>query len=104
LSEWDDSIDIKKYIAELTFNDLSLVEFLYACLNRSVSQIVGNYDERVIWSFDLETLSELIDINLAYKRVMKFTSTEEYEDINDSLKYTIKLFVDTYDGKIEDDF
>lgn len=104
LSEWDDTIDFKSYIYDLTSDDINLIEFLESCLNRSVTQGMEDYVGKVNWSINLKTISELLDISLTNQRLIQFKSTKDYNDLDERLQLTINIFLNTYSGKIQTDF
>lgn len=104
LSEWESSINLKEFIVNLISNDLSLIEFLESCLNRSVTQGMGDYVGSVNWSINLKTISELLDVDVTNQRLVNFKASDEFNDIDERLQLTVNIFLDTYSGKIKDDF
>lgn len=104
LREWDPDLDLKDFLSELIHDDLDLIKFMESSLYRTTSQGMSDYVARVNWNINIESLKEFIDVEDANNRLKKFKITDEYSKLSDRYQLALNTFLDTFAGKIKDDF
>ncbi len=99
---WDSPERVNEYINSMIKNDNDLIVFITHFLSKVKSHGLGDYVVRIKWQINLDNVADFVKLEEVEKRIRKIQSSKKYKKLKDKEKLTIKTFLDTYDGKIED--
>ncbi|MBL7129243.1 MAG: hypothetical protein ISS16_09715 [Ignavibacteria bacterium] len=102
---WEDgggSNNIKKFIKENYKSNKSLIELLKKFLSRVSVQSSAGYETKYYNKMDYKSVKHFLDIKFIYKK-LKELSSKYIDKLDDLGKDAVRLFIDHYEGKIEED-
>lgn len=103
---WGSKEQIDKFVNNMTENDNGLIDFITSFLSKSKSHGISDYVIKINWRIPLKGVEEFVDLKQIEPRIRNIFSSSKFKqlDDNDKRKQAIKIFLDTFDGKIEDRF
>ncbi|WP_321371743.1 P-loop NTPase fold protein [uncultured Desulfuromusa sp.] len=101
---WDrgDSGAVKEYISNLIEEDVGLIQLLVSFMSKVSSHSKGDKVSKTKWKITLDNISNFVSIDLVEPRVRKILSSDGFDTLEDKQKLAINVFLDTFDGKVED--
>lgn len=99
--ELDDKEKVMNSIRKVLETDEGLVNLITSSLGRSTSQYISDYVGRVGYTISLEVISKLVSIDEIEPRIRRISESDKLKKLDDKQRTAIKLFLDTYDGKVK---
>lgn len=91
--------DVKIFLDQLLTSDDELVNFInFSCTD------VNSSDKGFYKRVNLNELKIFLDIDSSYTRLKNIKKSNAFNNLNDDERASIDLFLDTYTGKITDNF
>ena len=86
--------------------DDGLIDFVTSFLSKSKVHGMSDYVFRTEWKINPKSIEEFVELKLIEPRIRNIFSSSKFKqlDDNDKRKQAIKIFLDTFDGKMEDRF
>jgi predicted KAP-like P-loop ATPase len=92
----------KIYVDDLISDDVRLIEFVTSFAGQSSSQAMGDYVSVKNWRMSLKSIGDFCDVETVNNRLRKLYSSEEFKALDQELQNGVQVFLDSYDGKLED--
>lgn len=98
--KWGKQEQIDRFVSHSIKDDDGLIDFIKGFLSKSKDP------ERIRWRIYLNYIKEFVDLKQIEPRIRNIFSSSKFKqlDDNDKRKLAIKIFLDTFDGKMEDRF
>lgn len=103
-SDWRGKEIVTKYLDDLIKNDDGLLDFITAFLNKSVSYGMSDYAGKARWRMNLKSIEGLIELEKIETRIRKIFKSDNFQGFDDKIKIAIETFLDTFDGKIKNNW
>lgn len=103
--KWGRQEQINKFVNRIIEED-GLIDFITSFLSKSKVHGMSDYVYRTEWKINLKSIEEFVNLKQIEPRRRNIFSSSKFKqlDDNDKRKQAIKIFLDTFDGKIEDRF
>lgn len=103
---WGRQEQINKFVNRMIEDDDGLIDFITSFLSKSKVHGMSDYVYRTEWKINLKSIEEFVNLKQIEPRIRNIFSSSKFKqlDDNDKKKQAIKIFLDTFDGKIEDRF
>lgn len=103
---WGNKEQINKFVNFMIQDDDGLINFITSFLSKTKSRCMSDYVIKINWQIPLESIKEFVDLKLIEPRIRNIFSSSKFKqlDDNDKRKQAIKIFLDTFDGKMENRF
>ncbi|GAF79504.1 unnamed protein product, partial [marine sediment metagenome] len=106
---WGSTQEVKQYVNSTVSDDEGLVHFITGFLSKSISHGMGmtgmpDYVGRTKWYINMKNVKNFIDVDKISPRVRKIHESQRTKDFDDEKKLALKIFLDSVDGKIQDEF
>ena len=103
---WGRQEQINKFVNRMIEDDDGLIDFITSFLSKSKVHGMSDYVYRTEWKINLKSIEEFVNLKQIEPRIRNIFSSSKFKqlDDNDKRKQAIKIFLDTFDGKIEDRF
>jgi hypothetical protein len=85
-------------------DDVGLIDFVTAFTGKSFSYGMSDYVGRTQWRINLKTIDEFIDSKILEPRLRKISISTSFSKLKEKQKLAVKAFLDTFDGKLKDDY
>jgi len=103
---WGRQEQINKFVNRMIEEDDGLIDFVTSFLSKSKVHGMSDYVFRTEWKINPKSIEEFVELKLIEPRIRNIFSSSKFKqlDDNDKRKQAIKIFLDTFDGKMEDRF
>ena len=107
LFSWKEWVQKKKiiiFINNMIKSDNGLIDLITSFLTKSTSHSLSDYAEKINWKINIKNIEEFVDLKEVEPRIRKISSSKDFEELDERKKLAIKIFLDTIDGKIKENF
>ncbi|MBI2471547.1 MAG: AAA family ATPase [Planctomycetes bacterium] len=103
---WGNKEQINEFVDFMIQDDDGLINFITSFLSKTKSHGMSDYVIKINWQIPLESIKEFVDLKRIEPRIRNIFSSSGFKELddNDKRKLAIKTFIDTIDGKIENNF
>lgn len=101
---WGNKKDLDLFVRRAIRNNEGLVNFITKFLGESTSSGISDYVSKRNWRINTKNIEHFVGLDLIEPRMRKILSSPKYNELEDKQKTAVKVFLDTYDGKIDDRF
>lgn len=100
---WGGQEQINKFVNRMIGEDGGLIDFITSFLSKSKVHGMSDYVFRTEWKINPKSIEEFVKLKQIEPRIRNIFSSSGFKqlDDNDKRKLTIRTFLDTIDGKIE---
>ncbi len=98
---WGDIEKVDSFVRNMIKNDIGLINFVSRFLNHSIFYPREGTDTHL--KINLENIKEFVDLEEIEPRIREIYSSD-IEKLDEQQRKVIELFLDTYDGKIKENF
>ncbi len=102
--KWEGEEKAKSFVATLIQNDDGLIDFITAFLNKSRSHGISDYVARINWYINLKNVGDFVEVDQIVPRLRAILSGGAFEQLEERKQLAVRTFLDTYDGKIKNNF
>ncbi len=92
----------KEFANKIITTDKGLIDFITAFVSTSTSHTMGDNVSRNNLRISLKNLSDFVEVDEIEPRIRKLKVTKEFNGLNDKNKKAIEVFLNTFDGKVDD--
>ncbi len=92
----------KQFVSNLIGTDEGLIDFVTAFASQSTSHSIGDHVSRKNWRINLKNLDDFVLVGDIESKVRKIHSSSRFNHLSEKQQKAIKVFLDTFDGKVED--
>ena len=93
---------VKEYTNKLIESDEGIVDLIAAFLSKSTSHGLRDYVGRVQWRIRLESIEDFVPPKDIEPRVRIIVKSEDFKMLGEKQQKALQIFLDTYDGKVDD--
>lgn len=103
LKEWGQKGEVDKLVKDMIKNDEGLVDFITSFLTRVSPHNSSDSQEKRHWRID-GSIENFIDLKEIEPRIRKIFNSPDFAQLDDQKKLAIETFLNSIDGKINDNF
>ncbi len=101
---WSSIDRVKEYVSNLIKTEIGLANFIRAFLGRVTTHGSGDYQAYISWKINLKEISTFVNLSEIEPRIRTLLLSDDIKNYPNKLVIALKTFVDTFDGKIKDDY
>lgn len=94
--------EAKDFVKNMTLTEDDLVVLITAFIGKSYSHGMSDYVSRENWRINLESVNDFIDTKELEQKVRPILESEGFNSLTTDQQKALNVFVDTFDGKVED--
>ncbi|MDO9044980.1 MAG: P-loop NTPase fold protein [Methanobacteriaceae archaeon] len=92
--KWGNPNNVDDFVKTATQDDTGLINFINGFTEETSTVFFENNLEKVFWRINLEFMKEFINLDDIRSRIENISLSEEFEELDDSHKRAIQLFLD----------
>lgn len=92
----------KEFASKIITTDNGLINFITAFVSTSTSHTMGDHVSRKNLRISLKNLGDFVEVNKIEPRIRKLKNSKGFNELNDKNKKAIEVFLNTFDGKVDD--
>ena len=98
------SDEISDFVNELTESTEGLLIFVTAFLRQSTSHTMGDKVSRKNWRITPRNIADFTDPEVVVARLRDVMASDAYSQLEERQQIAVKLYLDTIDGKVEEEW
>jgi len=101
---WTNKERVDDFVKDMVNDDEGLIDFITGFLSRGFSYGMTDYVSKESWNINLKNVDRFINSKEIEPRIRKIAASSEFKSLSDKKQRGIKIFLDTFDGKIKDPY
>lgn len=97
-----DSNEVRTYVENIIQEDVNLVRFISSFASQSSSHTMGDHVSTTSWRLSIDSVKDFCDVDKVNKRLRQYMVSEKFNSLDEGLRVHAQVFIDAYDGKLED--
>lgn len=102
--QWGDEKEVRAFVEKIILDDIGLIKFISGFLGERSSQGFSDYVAKTESRIHLDEISEFIDVKDIEPRIRGINNSNTIERFSEKEQLAVKIFLDTFDGKIKSRF
>ena len=102
--KWEGEEKVRQFVEALVKSDEGLLDFITALLSKRQSHGLSDYVVTISWHINLKNVGDFVNVEQIVPRLRKILSSDIFNQLEDRKQLAIRTFLDTYDGKIKNDY
>jgi len=102
--DWGKKDEPAQFVNKMIENDEGLIDLITSFLSKSTSHGMTDYVGKIHWRVDLKSIEEFVQTKDIEPCLRKISASPEFNQLSNREKLAIQTFLDTFDGKLKDNF
>ena len=102
--DWAGEKVVKNFIKSIIQTDNGLIKLITAFLHKTTSYGMKDYAGKIKWKMNLKNIEDFVELKEIEPRLRVIYKSVNRKNFDDKQKLAIKVFLDTFNGKIKNDW